>query len=104
VRSGEERRSTERRRGLGQVVVSAQVQSHDALLWSPASREHNDRCGVASGAELGKDGKAVQLRQHDIQDDGIVGVLRCQLQRRFPVVGDINAVALLLQPVLEEGG
>ena len=91
--------------GLDQVVVGAGAQSADLLLDLALGGEHDD--GNVGGApllcpDLGRDLVAVELGEHDVEEDQ-VGRLGSPQAESFRAVGrDDDVVALLLQRVLQE--
>ena len=69
------RRQFARVERLGQVVVGAQLQTHDAVHIVAARRQHHHR-HVALAAQPAQDFEAIDARQHDIQHH--------QVDARFP--------------------
>jgi hypothetical protein len=87
---------------LGQVVVRADIQPADTVIDVITDREHEHRHPPAPLPELPAQLEAVHARQHDIQDDDVVGVLDGHPQAVLPGPGDVNRVAFLLQATLEQ--
>ena len=56
--------------GLGQVVVSANLQANDAVHFFPTRRKHQDG-QVMPGLDLAGDGQTVLTREHQIKHQHI---------------------------------
>ena len=82
-----------RLKGLGQVVVRAAVQTPHPIAEIAAGRQHQHRHRLAAGAELLQQGKAVQLRQHGVQQHQIVNAAAGVVQTGHAVIADIHGVA-----------
>ena len=90
---------------LDEVVVGAGPQAAHLLLDLALGRQHDDR-DVAGGPLLRPDLRgdlvAVELREHDVQEDQ-VGCLGAPQAESFRAIrGDEDVVALLLERVLQE--
>ena len=64
--------------------------------------EHEHRRPYACLAQPLAQLEAVETGQHDVQDDGRIGVLRRQPQAVRPGPGDVHGVAFLLERALEQ--
>ena len=62
-----------RAEGLGDVVVRAELEPDDAIGFLRARREHDDGNGVRFrvGADRAADFEAVDLRQHQVEDEQV---------------------------------
>ncbi|CAM2192328.1 protein of unknown function [Paraburkholderia kururiensis] len=82
--------------GLGQIVVGAQFETHDAVDHVGARGEKDDRNVVARGTQLAQRGDAVLLGHHDVEhDDGRPLHFEAAFQARAVVQhGHREAVAL----------
>jgi hypothetical protein len=92
------------REGLGQVVIGAAVETGDPILHRVPCGEHEDGRPAAAVADPAADLEAVHVRQHDVQDDHVVGVLGRGPDRVGASRRDVDGVGLLLEPALEEAG
>ena len=79
---------------LGQEVVGAGVEGFGLIELTLLGGEHQDRGANALIAEGGGDGVAVELGQHQVQDDGVVVLRRGPGQTVLAVEGDVDGVAL----------
>ena len=90
---------------LDQVVVGAGAQAADLLLDLALGGEHDDR-DVAGRALLGPDLRrdlvAVELGQHDVEEDQVGRLGAPQAESLGAVRRDDDLVALLLQRVLQQ--
>ena len=90
---------------LDEVVVGAGPQPADLLLDLALGGEHDDRdVGGAAllAADLGRDLVAVELGQHDVEQDEVGRLGAPQAEPFRAVAGDDDVVALLLERVLQE--
>ena len=105
------------REGLDEVVVGAAVQAGDLVGGRVPRREHEHRDGEPPVAQLAAQGEPVDLREHDVQDQEVVGELvlrvagvggaaphREAAARGASVVQHVNGVALGLESRLERPG
>ena len=102
LHAGEQLRRVE---GLDQVVVGARPQRAHLLLHVPLGREHDDRdvvAGALLGADLRRDGVAVDGLDLDVEQDQGRGVELPLAQAVGGVGGDHDVVPLLLEGVLEQ--
>ncbi len=76
---------------LDEVIVGTEIESADAIIHFGAGRQHENRRGDATCPQASQDGKAVELRQHDVEDHEVVGLGREKIVRRaaarLPVQG-----------------
>ena len=90
---------------LDQVVVGAGAQAADLLLDLALGGEHDDRDvagGALLGPDLGRDLVAVELGQHDVEQDQVGRLGAPQAEPLRAVGRDDDVVALLLEGVLQE--
>jgi hypothetical protein len=92
--SGEEFRQNE---GLGEIVVRSRVQTFHSLLDQSAGGEHQHRSFDAPLAQLAANLKAAEVRQPDIEKDGVVGDIRAELKRLCTRFGHIHGVGIFSQ-------
>ncbi len=92
--------------GLDDVVVGAGVQAADAVSLFAPGGEHDDRqvAGLIARAQAPADLHARHLGQHPVQQDQVRRLLVDHHQRQVPVAGDADAIAFLVEIVLEQGG
>src|SRR6476661_2768966 len=88
---------TDRER-LGDVVVGAHLQAEHLVDLIVLRREHDDR-HLAPAPHPAADLDAVELRQHDVQNDQVESLLGETVQRLAAVVRGNDLVALLSQGV-----
>lgn len=81
---------------LGKVVVGAGVESVETVVQVVARRQHDDRRLVLAPQRL-EHRHAIQVRQHDVQHDGVVGLRAGQVQAVEAVGGGVHHVAVLGQ-------
>ena len=90
---------------LDEVVVGAGAQAADLLLDLALGGEHDDRdvAGAALlGPDLGRDLVAVELGQHDVEQDQVGRLGAPQAESLRAIGRDDDVVALLLERVLQE--
>ena len=87
VDAGDELRERER---LGQVVVGAKVEAADAIVNHVAGGQDEHRRPDAVGASRLQHRPAVELRQHQVENDGVVRHLPDLEERLFAVLGEID--------------
>ena len=92
------------RERLGQVVVGTGVEARDPVSHGVARGEHEDRAPPAALAQLPADLEPVDIGQHQVQDDRVVGVLGPEPERVLPAPGHVDRVPLLLERALEQAG
>ncbi len=79
---------------LGQVVVPAQGKALDTLLRFAARRQDEDGQPVVLQPDIAQDRQAVDVGQHDIQDDEVRFPLLPQPQGGDAVQGDLRVIPL----------
>ena len=82
-----------------EVIVRAGVEAGDAVLDLPLGREHEDRFGVAEPAQFGAQREAVELREHDVEEQEVGLFLERAVQALDAVGGGEDTVALGLEHV-----
>jgi hypothetical protein len=88
--------------GLDEVVVGAEVEAAHTIIEGTAGGEEKDG-GAFFQAETAEDFPAVELGQHDIENDGVVVGLEGAVEAFLAVGGGIDGVALLAER-LGDGG
>jgi hypothetical protein len=92
------------RERLGQVVVGAGVEPRDPVGHRVARRKHEDGAPSTGLAQPPADLEAVDVWQHQVQDDRVVRVLATQPDRVLPPPGHVHRVPLLLEGAFEQAG
>ncbi len=72
-------------KGLGEIVVGADLQAQDFVHQLAARREHHDRRHNPCFAHIAAHVKAVLLGQHHVQDDQVIRALNRLAQALFAV-------------------
>ena len=80
-------------KGLGQVVVGPQLQTHDLVGHLVSGRQHDDR-DLALLPDLAADREAVHVRQHDVEHDQVGLGLAEPGQRLGAVADGLDLIAL----------
>jgi Domain of Unknown Function (DUF1080) len=99
--SGEQLRYGE---GLHEIVVRAAVQPPHAIVDGVLRREDQHGRLKATLTERRQDFEAVALREHEIEDDAIEGLVIHEEEPFFARGGNVNVVVLGLQPLTEGSG
>ena len=86
---------------LGQVIVRAQLQSHELVGLVAPGRQHDDGHRVVL-AQPSRDVEAVQAGQPEIQHDQVWATAGCRPERARPVAGVENTEAGRLQVVAQQ--
>lgn len=89
--------------GLGEVIVSAEIQAFDAFVEGGAGGQEEDGNGIPEFAELAEDAEAVAARQHDVEHEGIVGMGRGEREGVGAIVAGIDDEAGGLECLADEG-
>ncbi|KRC42390.1 hypothetical protein ASE24_21175 [Nocardioides sp. Root224] len=89
------------REGLGQEVVGPGVERTGLLLGTAPGGEHQDRCPVARLPQPRAQLVARQAGQHHVDDHRVVRVLGREPLTLGPVEGDVDRVALGLEPATQ---
>jgi hypothetical protein len=84
------------REGFDEIVVSAGVQSIDAVGYGVAGGEHQDR-HVGSRAQAPADFDAIEAGQHDVKDDEIRRPIARGDERAGTVGRDLHGVSFICQ-------
>ena len=82
---------------LGQVVVGAEAETLDLVVELGEARQDQDRRIDARGAQAAQHLVAVDVRQHQIEDDDVVIVKLTDLETVLAEVGRIDDVSFGLQ-------
>ena len=83
---------------LRQVVVSARGKPAEHVLWRASRGEHQHRDELAALPQLGRHGKAVDPRQHDVEHDSVDRrLLRQSGERGLARLHDLGEMALRLE-------
>ncbi len=88
--------------GLGQVVVGAQFQAHDAVHILAARGQHDDR-DLALSAQPAENLEAVDARQHDVQHHQVDARFQSLRQAAIAFVLAAHREALPLQKLPQKG-
>ena len=86
------------RERLRDVVVGAELEPEHLVELVVAGREHDDRHG-ALGAQALADLEPVELREHDVEDDEVDGLLAEALERLLAVARRHDAEAVALERI-----
>src|SRR5262249_45189566 len=86
---------------LGHVIIGADLQPDYLINLLAASREHDDRRGVARAAKLFADVESAYLRQHHVQYNQVQLLLRSQAQASGAVARDLHRIAFVLETVAQ---
>ena len=87
--------------GLGDVVVGAQLQSHQLVDLLGTSGQHDDR-DVRVPPQAPADLQTVQLRQHEVEHDQVRPRFQEARERLPPVVGAHDPVAVVFEVVAHD--
>ena len=90
--------------GLDEVVVRADIQTTNPIFDSTACGQQQDRRPVACRAEVATQGKAVTIRQHDVEDKHVMNAFIGHPPGVFHGRHDIDGVPLPPQPPGYQGG
>ena len=88
--------------GLGQVVVGAHLQAHDAVHGVSARGEHQDGDGLALRAQAAADGQAILARHHHVEHQHVKALALQQHIDRARTIDRAHAVALVAQVALQQ--
>src|SRR5689334_13138937 len=80
-------------KGLAEIVISTSVEQLDGGGSAVLCGEDQDRSRVISRAQVPQDGQAIDLRQHQIQNDEVVASLPGQLLAYLAVLGAVDGEA-----------
>ena len=90
------------REGLREVVVGTGVEPVDAIRHGSAGGQHDDRDAVSVLAEHAADVHAADLRELDVEHDGVVLTLPAEIESLLAVGGNLNGVAARLERFLDD--
>ena len=82
---------------LGEVVVRSRVESEDPVVHGATGRQHEDRRKPPARTQLAAHLEPVIDRQHHVQDDRVVVVLRPEREGVLTVARDVDRIALTLE-------
>jgi hypothetical protein len=83
------------------VIIGAGLETgHDIVLRS-LGRDHDNGLARFSGPYLPADGKSVQGRQHDVQENQIVVLGQCRVQSLAPIGRAVGAESVENQHILQ---
>ena len=91
-------------KGLGQVIVAAALQALDPIVERALGAEDEDGQLAALGAPALDDAQAVELRQHEIDHGGVVGIFRAEIMAFLALGADIDHVARFTQALGNKSG
>jgi hypothetical protein len=101
LEAGEQLREGE---GLGEVIVAAGLESFHAVVHAGAGAEDEHWHPRAFGPQRAHHAEPVELRQHEVEHDGVVVHRAGQRQAALAVGSMVHGKAVLLQPAGDEGG
>lgn len=90
--------------GFDEVIITAGLEAADAVIDGAFGAEEQDRGADVLGAELADEGDAVEFREHDIDDGGVVGGGGGEVEGVFTICGVVDGEASLSQAIYDEGG
>ena len=90
-----------KREGLGKVVVRACVEAVNDLILRVASGQHQHWCHSGPFPQGMHQCIPIQLRQPDIQHDGVEFMRRGDLQPRLAIPSRHNGKAVLIEPLAQ---
>jgi hypothetical protein len=93
-----------RAEGLGDIIIRANFQAHDAIGFLRLGRDHNHRdfCGRKLGTQASADFQPVHLREHEVQEDQIKLFLGQFPQAGIPIFDSLHFISFPLQIMLEK--
>ena len=89
---------------LGEEVVGAESETLDLVIELGEPGEDQDRRAYPRGAKPAQNLIAVDVRQHEVEDDDVVVVELADLQPVFAEIGGVANEALGAQHHLDAGG
>src|ERR1700730_9644947 len=96
---GSEFRQRER---LREIVICSSVKTFNALFHQSSSRQHQNGCLNSEFSEFPADLNATETRKTDIEQNGIVHLLCCELQGLLPVLRYVNRISVLAKGARNE--
>ena len=92
------------RKWFGEIVVGTRIQCLGFVEFAVLGGKHQNRCPVRLLAQPRTDLEAVYLRQHDVEHDRVVLVLRCQPQPMLAVEGVVDGETFGFQAASQRRG
>src|SRR5262249_31319229 len=89
---------------LDQIVVSAAVQTFDAVVNRVTRRQHENGRVDSARTQFAANLIAVFTRQHHVQNDQVVIVYLSLIERRLALRYDVDGVTFLAQPFGHKSG
>ncbi len=89
---------------LGEVVVGADAEAADLVVEPGQPREDEDRRVDARGAQPAQHLVAVDVRQHQVEDDDVVVVELADLEAVLAQIGGVAHVVFRTQHRFDAGG
>ena len=89
--------------GLGQVVVGAHFQAHDAVDRIALGGKHQDRDGLSPYTQAAADGQTVLARHHQVEDQRIERFARQQAIQLFCVLDAAHGQTVGAEIALQQG-
>jgi hypothetical protein len=89
---------------FGEVVIGTEVESFETFVEFAAGGEEDDGDGHALFAEAAKDAESIAAGEHDIEDDGIVGLVGGEVIAFEAVVCDVDDEAGAFESFGDERG
>lgn len=90
--------------GLGQIVVSTEIQGANDVLSGIAGGEDQDGSAIAAAPQLAGDFKAIEAWEHQVENHQVEGESRRHSKGAFAVGFGCDLVAFFLQSALEQVG
>jgi hypothetical protein len=89
---------------LGDVVVRAEIQPEDDVLFLPLGRQHHDWHINPLATQRPAHVETVHLRQHDVEEDQIWLHGGGHVEAALPVAGDVHVESLRAQRIGQAAG
>ena len=97
------RQKLARLKGFRDIILSADLEPDNLIHRIAARREHDDR-RCPRGGQLPKEGEAIRVRQHEIEEDQIKPVSLDRGERRGARCGVRHIELMVAQIVRDHGG
>jgi hypothetical protein len=91
-------------KGFDDVIIRAQLQPVDAILFRRSCRQHQDRQSIVALSNLPGHFESIQLFQHEVENDQIERFLTMQSQRFFAAGSGAHFITFLFQIKLQRAG
>ena len=91
-------------KGLGEVVVRAGVQPGHLVLQGGTGGEHQNGQSAAALADFSRHGQSVQLRQHHVQQHGVINAAQGVIQSALTVIAEVSGIVVGLQQIADGAG